>query len=365
MDMDMDNLTVENPSQGGNNRLIRQIVLVAAIILLAALLFAWFNSGRAAADSEVVQGSVKMTEIDLNSMLDGYIDEVLVAEGDHVQAGQVLIKMDADIVQAKVWEAEAALGQAEAGLAQAQAAQAAAQAVLDKAVNGARSEDIAQAKAQYDYVASTYERMKNLYAEGAISQSDYENAQAQYLAAEAVYNEATNGARSEDIAAARAQVQQAAGAVSQYQATIKQAEAAVAEANSYLGHTEITAPRDGVMTAVNVEAGELVSTGLALASLRADEDAWLEVNVPETMLGSITEGAKVSFTMPAYGDQTFKGTVQSVSSNPDFATKKATNENGAFDVLSYCVKIQPDDMAQTLYAGMTVVVDFGSLAGDE
>ena len=363
--MDMENLLLQNTPDDGNKRLVRRIALAAAFILAAALLFAWFNSGRVAADSNVVQGSVKMTEIDLNSMLDGYIDSVLVEEGDYVQAGQVLITIDADIVQAKVWEAEAALGQAKAGLAQAQAAQAAAQAVLDKAKNGARSEDIAKAKAQYDYASSTYTRMKNLYAEGAISQNDFENTRAQYLAAEAVYHEATSGARSEDVAAARAQVQQAGGAVSQYEATIKQAEAAVVEANAYLEHTEITAPRNGVMTAVNVEPGELISTGLALASMRADDAAWVEVNVPETMLGKIREGAEVSLIMPAYDNQSISGTVQNISRNPDFATKKATNENGAFDVLSYAVKIRPQATEQPMYAGMTVLVDFSKATGDE
>ncbi len=345
--------------------LVKRIIAVALVLVAAALLFALFNAGRAAGETDAgaVQGSVKMTEIDLNSMLDGYIDEVLVSEGDHVAKDQVLLRLDADIVQAKVWEAEAALGQAKAGLAQAEAARSAAQAVLNKAQNGARSEEVTQAKAQYDYAAKSYARMKNLLADGAISQNTFDEVEAKYLAAEAVYNEALAGARGEDIDAAAAQVQQANGAVEQYQATIKQAEAAVAEASSYLEHAEIKAPSDGTVTAVNVEAGELVSTGMALASLRADDAAWLEVNVPETMLGAISEGQNVEFTLPAYEGQTFAGHVTNVSKNPDFATKKATNENGAFDVLSYCVKIQPEDMAEQLYAGMTVLVNFN--AGDE
>lgn len=331
-----------------NKQLVKLIVAVAVLIVVAGALFGLFNATRTAGNADVIQGSIKMTEINLNSMLDGYVDEVLVADGDKVTEGQVLIRMDADIVAAQV-------DQAKAGLAQARAAEAAAQAVLDKAVNGARSEDITKAKAQYDYVASTYERMQNLYNEGAISQSDLDNVQAQYLAAKATYDEAMTGARSEDIAAAEAQLAQAKGAVSQYTAT-------VAQAQSYLDHAEITAPADGTVTAVNVEAGELVSTGLALAAMRTDDGAWIEVNVPETMLGKITEGMSVGYTMPAFGDTEFVGVVQSVSKNPDFATKKATNENGAFDVLSYCVKIQPEENDNQLYAGMTVVVDFGTLA---
>lgn len=330
-----------------NNKQLIKVIAVIAVLILAAAALLGLVSGSDSKSGQI-QGSVKMTEVNLNSMLDGYVDEILVAEGDHVQAGDVLIKMDADIVSAQV-------EQAKAGLAQAQAAEAAAQAVLDKAVNGARSEDITKAKAQYDYVASTYARMQNLFGEGAISQSDLDNVEAQYLAAKATYDEAITGARSEDIAAAKAQLAQAQGAVSQCTATVAQAE-------SYLEHSEITAPTDGTITAVNVEAGELVSTGLALAAMRADGGAWIEVNVPETMLGEIREGAEVSYTMPAYGDKEFIGTIQNVSKNPDFATKKATGENGSFDVLSYCVKIQPTDEETQLYSGMTVVVDFGEVA---
>lgn len=236
------------------------------------------------------------------------------------------------------------MGQAKAGLAQAQA-------VLSKAQNGARPEDVAQAKAAYDYAASTYERMKPLYADGAVSASDFEGIEAKYLAAKAVYETALNGARPEDIA-------QAQGAVQQYQATVKQAEAAVNEANTYLRHAVITAPCDGVVTAVNVEKGELISTGMSLASLRAEAEAWVEVNVLETSLSLVRQGQQVTLSFPAYAEQSFHGTVVNVSKNPDFAVKKATNENGSFDVLSYAVKIRLDDMTEPLYAGMTAVVDF-------
>lgn len=355
-------MNTETQANANQKSLVVKIVLVAAAIMAAAFLFSLYNAGRTSAQQSqtVIQGSVKMTEIDLNSMLDGYIDAVNVAEGDEVKAGDVILQIEPDIVQAKVKEAEAALGQARAGLAQAQAAQQAAQAVLSKAQNGARPEDIAQAKAAYDYAAGTYERMKPLYEDGAVSANDFDGVTAQYLAAKAVYETAVNGARPEDIAAARAQVAQAGAAVSQYEATIKQAEGAVEEANTYLKHAAIVAPADGVVTAVNVEKGELISTGMALASLRAAEDAWVEVNVPETSLAMVKQGQSVELFFPAYNEQTFHGTIINVSKSPDFAIKKATNENGSFDVLSYTVKIRLDDMTETLYAGMTAVVDFAA-----
>ena len=360
-------MNTENQVNANQKTLVVKIVLVEAAIVALAVLFSMYNSGRTSAQQSqtVIQGSVKMTEIDLNSMLDGYIDAVNVEEGDEVKAGDVILQIEPDIVQAKVKEAEAALGQARAGLAQAQAAHQAAQAVLAKAQNGARPEDIAQAKAAYDYAAVTYERMKPLYADGAVSANDFDGIEAKYLAAKAVYEQAQNGARPEDIAAAQAQVAQASAAISQYQATIRQAEGAVEEATTYLNHAAITAPSDGVITAVNVEKGELISTGMALVSMRAAGEAWVEVNVPETSLSMVKQGQQVELFFPAYNEQRFAGTIINVSKSPDFAIKKATNENGSFDVLSYTVKIRLDDMTETLYAGMTAMVDFAAGAQAE
>ncbi|MCX4265405.1 MAG: biotin/lipoyl-binding protein, partial [Firmicutes bacterium] len=86
--------------------LVVKIVLVAAAIVALAVLFSMYNSGRTSAQQSqtVIQGSVKMTEIDLNSMLDGYIDAVNVEEGDEVKAGDVILQIEPDIVQAKVKE---------------------------------------------------------------------------------------------------------------------------------------------------------------------------------------------------------------------------------------------------------------------
>ena len=137
------------------------------------------------------------------------------------------------------------------------------------------------------------------------------------------------------------------------------------EATTYLNHAAITAPSDGVITAVNVEKGELISTGMALVSMRAAGEAWVEVNVPETSLSMVKQGQQVELFFPAYNEQRFAGTIINVSKSPDFAIKKATNENGSFDVLSYTVKIRLDDMTETLYAGMTAMVDFAAGAQAE
>ena len=305
------------------------VVLIVALVGVSAVFAAIQGSGS---DDLVVQGSVKMTETTLNSKLAGVIEEVYVTEGDFVQEGDVLVKLDSSTVEAKLQQAEGAKSAAEA---QAQLAQ-----------SGARNQEVAQAKAAYDYAAKTYERMQALLAEEAISQATFDQVEAQYIAAKETYNMAVEGARAEDKAAARALVEQADGAV--------------AEVNSYLEDSVIKAPTDGIVTALNVNAKELISTGMPLATVTNTKDAWVEVNVKETELGKVHRGSEAELTFAAYEGRSFTGSVANVSQTPDFATKRATNENGDFDVKSYGVKIKLPQMDVDLYAGMTVMVNFGN-----
>lgn len=312
------------------------------VILIAALAIALIGSGIVygavqgiRSDDLIVQGSLKMKESTLNSKIAGTISEIYVEEGDAVKAGDPLLKMDAETVEAK--------------LQQAEGAKAAAQAQANKAETGTRSQDLARAKAAYDYAQKTYDRMKSLLDQEVISQAAFDQVEAQYTAAKEQYDMALEGARTEDKAAANALVQQANGAV--------------AEVNSYLVDSVIKAPLDGVVTSVDVDPGELVSTGMPLAAVTSPNKPWVEVNVKETDLARVHLGKEVELTFAAYPKETFKGKIVNVSRKPDFATKRATNENGDFDVLSYGVKVEVLDMEKELHADMTVLVNFGNDEG--
>lgn len=306
------------------------LAVVISIVLLLGVCLVYAGVQMAKSDDLIVQGSLKMSESTLNSKLPGTIDEVLVEEGQEVKKGDPLIKLTSETVEAK--------------LQQAEGAEAAAQAQASKADAGARNQEVAQAKAAFDYAQKTYDRMLKLLEQEAISQATFDQVQAQYVAAKEVYNMAVEGARSEDKAAADALVTQASGAV--------------AEVNSYLEDSIIKAPLDGIVSAINVNEGELISTGMPLASVTSKKDPWVVVNVKEIDLAKVKLGQMVTVTIPAYKDIQFEGKVTNVSQKPDFATKRATNDNGDFDILSYGVKVEILDVKEELYQGMTVFVDF-------
>lgn len=314
-----------------------KMLLIGALLLaVAGCGFVYGTSQGSSSDDLIMQGSLKMKEATLNSKIAGTIQEVCVQEGDTVKAGDPLIKLDAETVQAK--------------LLQAESAQAAAEAQADKAEKGTRSQDLAKAKAAFDYAQKTYDRMKALLEQDVIPQSTFDQAEAQYIAAKEQYNMALEGARTEDKAAADALVQQAGGAV--------------AEVNSYLDDSVIKAPMDGIVSSLDVDEGELISTGMPLASVTSPKNPWVEVNIRETDLAKVQLGADVKLVFAAYPDKTYQGKVTNISRKPDFATKRATNENGDFDVLSYGVKVEVLHADPGLHAEMTVLVNFGNDGGN-
>lgn len=316
----------------------KNIVAIVAVILALSVGYAFVgNKAVVGKEDLIVQGNIKTEEVDLNSKIAGNVDQILVEEGQAVKKGDTLIVISSESIEAKKQQAEAAT--------------AAAEATYDKAVNGARSQEVAQAKAAFDLAEKTYQRIKTLYEQEAVSANTYDQAYAQYTAAKETYDMAEQGARSEDKAAAEALVQQA--------------KAATAEVQTYLDDTVIKASMDGTVTALNVDEGELVSSGMPLATLTSNAKPYIDINVKETDLGQVHVGDEVDVTIAAYKDEVFKGKIVNVDQNPDFATKRATNNNGEFDVLSYGVKIEfVDTIDKDIYPGMTVMVNLGSTDGN-
>lgn len=324
----------------------RKFIIIGSavlIILLIALFLALQN--KAAKEGTVIQGNLRTTEVSLNSTLPGKILEVCVSEGDEVAEGETLVIMDSQALTAKK-------GQALAALDAANSQYESANAQYEKAKNGARSEEVIQAQAAYELAKKTYDRMDMLYREGAVSESAFDQAAAQYTAAAAAYDMAQSGARREDVAAAKSVADTAFGIV-------KQAEAALAEVESYLEDSTIKSPTAGTVTGVNVNPGELVSTGMPLVTVASAETPWVEVYVPETEIGMVRTGNSVKVSFLAYPGEEFDGTIVKVNRKPDFATKRATSNSGEFDILSYGVKIEIGETGKELFPGMTVIVDFG------
>ncbi|MCR6545368.1 HlyD family secretion protein [Dehalobacterium formicoaceticum] len=361
---------------------------VLLILLLLTSLFAG-ACGKNGADAApggfdpaqglVLQGNAEGEEVDLNTKIAGKISTIYVEEGQQVAAGDLIAEIDSAQLQAKKKQVEAQVQMAKEGVElqakvaganveQASGALQAAQAQLNKAEAGARSQEIAQAKANYEMMEKTYERVEKLYEKGAIAAQKKDEAETQLKIAQEQYSLAQEGARTQDRDAAQGLVDQAAGALNaanagQMQVQVaeqkyQEALAGLEEINSLIADTKILAPQRGTVTMLNCKEGELVSTGMIIATVADLKNISMLLNVYESDLSQVSLGQEVQVRFNALGDQIFPGTVKHIDLKPNFAAQKAAN-NQEDDVLAYQVKVVLTDLGEEqIYPGMTAYAQF-------
>ena len=217
-------------------------------------------------------------------------------------------------------------------------------------------------------MVKTYARVSSLFDKGAIPAQKKDEVATQLAVAKEQYAMAQEGARTEDVQAAQGLANQAAGALSAANASKMQVDlaeqkyqealAGLAEVDSLLADARIIAPKKGTVVELNCEPGELVSSGMPIATIGDLQNINLTLNVFESDLAGIQPGQEVAVHFTGTGDKIFAGTVKRISSKPHFATQRSTN-NQEDDVLAYDVKVAVSQLGETtIYPGMTAYVQF-------
>lgn len=320
-----------------SNMLLAFLTLTGVIAIVAVIGFFMLRKGP-----EIVQGQAEVTEYRVSSKVPGRILEFRVKEGQTVHAGDTLAILEAPDVQAK--------------LEQARAAEAAAQAQNEKALKGARQEQIQaayemwqKAQAGVTIAEKSYKRIKNLYDQGVVSAQKLDEITAQRdaalateKAAKAQYTMAKNGAEREDKAAAAALVNRAKGAV--------------AEVESYINETYLIAQKDGEVSEIFPKQGELVGTGAPIMNVAVMDDMWVTFNVREDLLQSLTVGTEFEAFVPAL-DKNIRLKVNYMKDLGTYAAWKATKTTGQFDLKTFEVRALPTDKVEGLRPGMSVILN--------
>lgn len=320
-----------------SNMLLAFLTLTGVIAIVAVIGFFMLRKGP-----EIVQGQAEVTEYRVSSKVPGRIQEFRVKEGQTVRAGDTLAILEAPDVQAK--------------LEQTRAAEAAAQAQNEKALKGARQEQIQaayemwqKAQAGVTIAEKSYKRIKNLYDQGVVSAQKLDEITAQRdaalateKAAKAQYTMAKNGAEREDKAAAAALVNRAKGAV--------------AEVESYINETYLIAQKDGEVSEIFPKQGELVGTGAPIMNVAVMDDMWVTFNVREDLLQSLTVGTEFEAFVPAL-DKNIRLKVNYMKDLGTYAAWKATKTTGQFDLKTFEVRALPTDKVEGLRPGMSVILD--------
>ncbi len=240
---------------------------------------------------EFIQGEVDATQVNLAVKIAGWVSEVFIKEGQNVEKGAGLLKIESPEIDAK--------------LQQAASSEKAASAQRDKAYAGARSLEITaalnlwrQSREVAELSEKTYRRINNLFADGIVpgqrrneAEAKWKLASAAAAAARSQYDMALEGARKEDSQAATALVDQAHGAVS--------------EVRSYLQETSLESPLGGEVVHVLAKPGEIVSPGYPLVTILDLNDIWVTFNLREDRLAGIRMGTVFQVSAPALGNEKF------------------------------------------------------------
>lgn len=236
-------------------------------------------------NSVTATGTIEaVTSVEVGTQVSGIIDKIYVDYNSVVKKGQVIAELDKTNL---ISELKSATSQLES------------------------------AKSDLNYQQSNFSRMKTLYGKGLISANDYESA--------------------------RLSLQQA-------QSLVAQRQEAVNKAQTNLGYATITSPIDGVVLSKSVEEGQTVASSFSTPTLftivKDMTDMRVVASVDEADIGQVKVGQRVTYTVDAYPDETFEGTVTQVRN-------EATTEN---NVVTYEVVISAPNPDLKLKPGLTANV---------
>jgi HlyD family secretion protein len=316
----------------------RILVLIIVVSAIAGILFYFLTREKREENLFIkISGNIEATEADVGFKVPGRIVNRYVEEGDWVEKGKVLARLDDEDFRNRLQLARATL--------------VSAQARLDKLLAGSRPEEIReaeaavnQAKFDSDNRQIQYERMKLLYEKRVIPKETYDNSETALKVARATLERATQnyllvkeGPRKEDIEDARAQVEQA-------KASLKLAE-------TQLSYTVIYAPFSGVLLVKSAEVGEVVNPGTPVLTLADVENVWLKAYISETDLGKVKWGQEVIVTTDLRPQKEYKGRISFVSSQAEFTPKSIQTEKERV-TLVYRIKVDISNSNHEMKPGM-------------
>ena len=312
------------------NKILKILIIAVVVLLVFAVIgkkAGWFGKAvtvkvavekaekRYIVETITANGKIQPEkEVKISPDVSGEIVELTVREGDHVEKGQLLIRIKPDIY----------ISQRDRSLA---------------AISSARAR-LAQSDAQFTQAELTFNRTKQLFDEQTISKSEYEQAEASYSVAKA------------EVDAAKY--------------SVVSSEASLKEANENLVKTSIYAPMTGTVSMLLVELGERVAgTGMMAGTelLRVADLSRMEaqVEVNENDIVRVSLGDTALIEVDAYLDHKFKGIVTEIASSAKttgVSADQVTNFDVKILVLPESYKDLSDNEKTTpLRPGMSATVD--------
>ena len=294
-----------------NKKIIIAIIVAAAAI--AGYLY-WDHQRNAIyhnPDFAYGNGRLEATEVYISSKISERIADISVTDGDYVKKGQILAKMQKDVLDAQ-------LAQAQAQLQQARSSEVSAKATirLKKSELEVSQAEVAHRKSALEGNLKRYNRAKELLSNSAISKQNYENDETLYLTAKAEYDGSLASLHKAEAAVAVAEAD-----LEGTKANIKAAEADVARIKADIKDCDLTAPLTGRIQYRIAQPGEVISSGGRVLNMVDLSDVYMNFYLPEKDAGKVALGAPVRLLLDALPNFPIPAEVIYVASVAQFTPK--------------------------------------------
>jgi len=289
-------------------KLIRIVILVLLVGGLAAVLWFWRHREPGTAEEQLVLfGNVDIRQVQLAFNGNERIAALLAEEGDRVNAGQLLARLDTQRLEPKAASREAQVRAQSEVVARLEAGNRPEEVRKAKA-------DLEAARADLENAELTYKRIIQLTTQGVDTaqrkddaRATLDVAKARETAAKEAYDLMVVGPRKEDIAAARA--------------TLQAYEADLALARRELADAQLYAPTNGVIRNRILEPGDMASPQKPVFTLALDDPVWVRAYVSETDLGKIRTGIKAEVTTDSFPGKRYPAWIGFISPTAEFTPK--------------------------------------------
>ena len=286
-------------------KIARSTLILGVLLLVVAGASVWwfyvripplvgFGSGN---------GRLEVQEIDVATKFPGRIAEVLVDEGDSVQVGQVVARMDTSSLNAQVREAEAQVQRARQGQITAKAL-------------------IAQRRSETLLAERDLERARALYVNANISAKDYDRTRS-------------------TMDTAKAATTQAEAQLAEADATIAASLAQKERIQVDLKDSVLTAPRSGRVQFRLAEPGEVLAAGGKVLTLIDPTDVYMTVFLPAAEAGRVALGAEARIVLDAAPDLVIPAAVSFVADKAQFTPKEVETRTER-EKLMFRIKVKID-----------------------
>lgn len=324
-----------------------RFMMIMAVVLLAgasAGVF-WWHVLQTTISTENAKVAADISDISFRTA--GRLEQILVKDGEQVQVGQELARLDQEPLRIAREQARGALDMALANYgklpydleSKAMAVQKAQGQVAIAAVS------VASAQTTLEDARRLLAKNQALFDSGALSEEALNTARSNCRKAEGALESARVNWESCQASLRDSQQQQAAAAATSESvllAGIKQAQAGYDAADYNYNSTSLKAPFAGKVVRMAVQAGETVSSGQTVLSLVQGNNNWINANIEESKVNRLQPGQPVDISIDTYPGQVFSGRVESVGevSHSTFALFSSDSTAGSFTKVNQRIPVK-------------------------